>query len=133
MNEIAIASIPVQMWEQPYEVPEALQQGTIFPGLYKPFFIVDKMKKQEAAPKSQKEALLLEIQEVSFALTDITLYLDTHPEEQKALDYREACRTKRKQLLTQFAKTCYPLTPDCQGLWPDGPIPWEGVCQDVVL
>ena len=31
-------------------------------------------------------ALLKEIQQVGFALTDMTLYLDTHPEDEEALE-----------------------------------------------
>lgn len=30
MNEIAIASVPVQEWEVPYPLPQALQKGVFF-------------------------------------------------------------------------------------------------------
>lgn len=128
MNEIAIASVPLQPWEQPYETCEALKQGTIFPCLYKPFYVVEQMEKPECKPQSEEEASLLAIQEISFALVDITLYLDTHPEDQEALNYRNSCRVKRKELMKQFAEKYYPLTMDCEGVWTDGPIPWEGAC-----
>lgn len=128
VNELAIASIPIQSWEQPYETTEALYQGTIFPSLYKPFFIVEHLKQPETPPQSDCEALLFEIQKISFALVDITLYLDTHKDDQEALTLRNTYRTKRKELLQDFASKYYPLTPDCEGLWSDGPIPWEGVC-----
>lgn len=128
MNEIAIASVPVQAWEQPYEVSEALRQGTIFPSLYKPFYVLEDMPAPEALPKSDCESLLHQIQEVSFALIDITLYLDTHQDDRDALAYREQARLKRKELMQKFADQYYPLTQDCEGLWSDGPIPWEGAC-----
>lgn len=35
---LAIATIPMQPWETPYEPEKALKQGTIFPCLDKPFF-----------------------------------------------------------------------------------------------
>ncbi len=38
---LAMATIPMQIWEQPYEPSRALSQGTIFPGLDKPFFATD--------------------------------------------------------------------------------------------
>lgn len=38
---LAIAAIPVQLWEQPYEPCQALKQGTIFPSLDMPFFATD--------------------------------------------------------------------------------------------
>lgn len=128
MNEIAIASVPIQEWEQPYEPEKALQQGTVFSCLYKPFFAEEQMSNKEAMPKSECEALLNTIQQISFALVDITLYLDTHPDDQEALKFREDNRLRRKELLQKFAAQYYPLTPDCEGLWSDGPIPWEGVC-----
>ncbi|MCI8373009.1 MAG: spore coat protein CotJB [Lachnospiraceae bacterium] len=47
-----------------------------------------------------------EIYAVSFALNDLTLYLDTHPDCQKgARIYHELLK-----LLTQFARKFYPLT-----------------------
>ena len=39
MNEIAIASVPIQEWEKPYELKEAFHHGSIFPQLHKPFYI----------------------------------------------------------------------------------------------
>ena len=35
---LAIASVPVQSWEIPYEPDRALKEGTIFPSLNLPFF-----------------------------------------------------------------------------------------------
>lgn len=37
--QLAIATIPMQPWETPYEAAKALKQGTIFPCLDLPFFI----------------------------------------------------------------------------------------------
>lgn len=36
---LAIASVPIQPWEQPYEPAAALQHGTIFPCLDLPFYV----------------------------------------------------------------------------------------------
>jgi len=36
---IAMASVPFQKWEQPYDLEKALKVGTIFPELHKPFFM----------------------------------------------------------------------------------------------
>ena len=41
-DSIAIASIPIQFWEQPYEPSRGLIEGTIFPCLDKPFFAAEK-------------------------------------------------------------------------------------------
>lgn len=36
---LAIATVPMQPWEQPYEPAAALQHGTIFPCLDLPFYV----------------------------------------------------------------------------------------------
>ncbi|MBT9776040.1 spore coat associated protein CotJA [Clostridium sp. MCC353] len=36
---LAIATVPMQPWEQPYTPEKALAEGTIFPCLNLPFFI----------------------------------------------------------------------------------------------
>ena len=35
----AIATVPMQPWETPYDAATALKQGTIFPCLDKPFYV----------------------------------------------------------------------------------------------
>ena len=35
---IAMASVPCQVWSEPYDMATALKEGTIFPDLNKPFF-----------------------------------------------------------------------------------------------
>lgn len=36
--QLAIAAIPMQQWEEPCQPSQALQCGTIFPSLNKPFY-----------------------------------------------------------------------------------------------
>lgn len=36
--QLAIATVPMQPWEQPYDPQTALKHGTIFPSLNLPFF-----------------------------------------------------------------------------------------------
>ncbi|WP_320938051.1 spore coat associated protein CotJA [Enterocloster lavalensis] len=36
---LAIATVPMQPWETPYNAATALKQGTIFPCLDKPFYV----------------------------------------------------------------------------------------------
>lgn len=78
---------------------------------------------------------LKEIDEVSFALYDVTLYLDTHPDCAEGISYFNEMSAKREQLMKKFAADYEPLTVDCisknGGLtdhftWLDGPAPWEG-------
>lgn len=87
---------------------------------------------------SQKD-LLNQINEVSFAIDDMLLYLDTHPQDQCALDDTRTLVEKRKELLETYAKCFGPLTIDCTAdscndswAWVLQPWPWEvkkGRCQ----
>ena len=36
---LAMATVPIQPWETPYDPATGLRQGTIFPGLDKPFYV----------------------------------------------------------------------------------------------
>ncbi|MBE5973517.1 spore coat associated protein CotJA [Lacrimispora sp.] len=36
---LAIATVPMQPWEQPYDPKTALKHGTIFPSLDLPFYV----------------------------------------------------------------------------------------------
>ena len=82
--------------------------------------------------------------ETSFLLDDLRLYLDTHPLDPQALTAFGQAMNERKQLLAEFAKEFEPLTPDCicpdtnnqtqsctkytgqkHFTWTDGPVPWD--------
>ncbi len=81
---------------------------------------------------SSREQLLKQIDEVSFTLYDLLLFLDTHPCDEDAMAcYRRHVGT-RKQLLKEFAEKFGPLTPDTADLseeskwqWVMQPWPWE--------
>ena len=81
---------------------------------------------------SQRLCLLQNINEVSFAVDDILLYLDTHPHDQKALSYYQEAVSCRKNLMAEYARTYGPLTVDDASMdtstvwnWMDQPFPWE--------
>lgn len=80
-----------------------------------------------------KGQLMNYLNEVSFAVTDITLYLDTHPDDQEALAYCEKYRKMRNAALKEYAKCYGPLTIDTiddsfsdSWKWVTQPWPWEG-------
>lgn len=92
-----------------------------------------------------RSQLLKEIGEISFTVTDLALYLDTHPQDINAIDAFHEAMTARKQLLKTYADNFEPLTLDCvcadsnntsdtdtkyagqrHWAWSDGPLPWEG-------
>ena len=85
--------------------------------------------------RCNKEQMLHQISVMSFAAYDMLLYLDTHPDDGKALSfYQEQCSI-RKQLLDDYARQFGPLTMDhaCNSPsdswdWVMQPWPWE-TCQ----
>ena len=79
---------------------------------------------------ADKSALLRQITQDSFAVTDVTLYLDTHPEDEDALELFSSLQEKRNDALREFAESYYPLTADSIGdtdqwTWGNAPAPWE--------
>ncbi|XCP83675.1 spore coat protein CotJB [Roseburia hominis] len=162
MNQehLAIASVPIQRWSSVLTAEEALKTGTIFQELNKPFFVTEESSKQKIGADisahetqssvlakvshsetlNEREQLMMQIQEVSFVLDDIRLYMDTHPSDKEGLDLLKKTVKRRKELLMEFAHKFYPLTVDCMAdiyeaspdslcySWQEGPMPWEGAC-----
>ena len=79
-----------------------------------------------------RENLMNRINEVSFAVNDILLYLDTHPSDPAALQYFQEYTQLRKQALQDYAAMYGPLTVDLaigsrgKWNWIQQPWPWEG-------
>ena len=75
------------------------------------------------------------INQISFAVDDVKLFLDTHPGNQKALEYFLKYKEKRIEALKEYAEVYGPLTvdtvseySDCWN-WINEPWPWqEGGC-----
>ncbi len=59
-----------------------------------------------------KKSLLNEINECSFAVNDMLLYLDTHPCDEAALSYFMEHKNRRIAALKEYAKYYGPLTID---------------------
>nr|WP_317283143.1 spore coat protein CotJB [uncultured Sellimonas sp.] len=84
---------------------------------------------------SRKE-LLEHINSVSFAVNDLTLFLDTHPCNKEALSSFYKYREERTKALKEYASCYGPLTIDtvnpsaCDNWnWINEPWPWqEGGC-----
>ena len=50
-----------------------------------------------------KEKLMNRINEVSFAVNDVLLYLDTHPCCEEAISFYQECEQERQKLLKEYA------------------------------
>ena len=141
-ESLAMASIPKQTWCEPYDFKTALMEGTIFPCLNLPFYKAEigdstlNTATISANPEENvREQIMTELNTISFAINDLTLYLDTHPNCPNGLTLLKELLQKRLELLTTFADKFYPLTQismitgdgdsNCYG-WGEGPAPWEG-------
>ena len=62
-------------------------------------------------PQSKRQQLLSRINEVSFAVDDILLYLDTHPTDEKALAFANTHMAERQKLMAEYEQSYGPLTP----------------------
>lgn len=149
-NDLAIANIPIQEWGPLYSEEEAMNIGTIFQELNKPFFVTESVLKsvsplacgENDAGKTneqlKREKLLTKIYQRSFFLDDLTLYLDTHENDLQAIQLYQSKVKECSDLKIQFAQEFYPLTRQCipfsikdeetKFCWQEGPMPWEGAC-----
>ena len=82
--------------------------------------------------KPDKEQMMCQINEVSFAINDILLFLDTHPHDQEAMEFYRKYARMRHDLLKEYAKYFGPLTVDTayesdesKWQWVLQPWPWE--------
>lgn len=78
---------------------------------------------------NQKQ-LLMRINEVSFAMTEAVLFLDTHPCDKEAMEYYQKMRKLRKEAVDQYERQFGPLTADSvrntpEWEWTKTPWPWE--------
>lgn len=88
------------------------------------------MMSSNQSPNRSK--LMQEINETSFAVNDIQLYLDTHPCDENALEFFRKNASRRNELLGLYAREFGPLTIDsaveaCGDTfqWAQQPFPWE--------
>ncbi len=77
--------------------------------------------------KTRKE-MLMQIKEYDFALDELNLYLDTHPDDSKALCLHNNYSRTLRELETEYQRVYGPLTanyPCKKWRWLEEPWPWE--------
>ena len=108
-----------------YDANEGFIKGNIEKSIYDPY---KNYVPVEPKVNTEREALLLFIQKSGFAAHDLGLYLDTHPNDQKALClHRKYCK-ELKELKDKYQKVFGPLTinyPCNKWRWLEEPWPWE--------
>ena len=80
---------------------------------------------------NEEMKLWKELQNVSFAMTELQLYLDTHCEEPAAMALYQQYRARRQNAMEalnlQYGPVIpYDVTNPVKWTWTCGPWPWEG-------
>ena len=81
--------------------------------------------------RQSREEMLQRIMEYGFAMNDLVLYLDTHPESERALCLHREYAREARELRDRYQRIYGPLTNDypCnKWRWLEQPWPWEGGC-----
>ena len=80
--------------------------------------------------RCEKDVLLREINTRSFAVDDLKLFLDTHPDSEEALRALNSNLAAREEAVNKYEAVFGPLTIEGQSAkdvyaWTEGPWPWE--------
>ena len=108
---------------------EGFLRGNLFNNLYDPY---KNYKYGMLNPTNKKEELLYNILMYKFALKELNLYLDTHPNNINSLNLYKQYLTEEKKLCDEYERNYGPLTTDSLNLgnnswdWMKSPWPWEG-------
>ena len=105
---------------------EGFLKGNLFRNEYVPY---KKYTYLPIEPKSKREEKLCKIQELSFAINDLNLYLDLHPEDNEAYNLMKKYVYEMNRLMVEYDKMYGPLTLDeveqSKYEWIDNPWPWD--------
>ena len=116
--------VPFQMEDPPmYDPRKGLIRGTIYPCLDLPFMGMVNKQEKPVTPKT-------ELQAMGFAIQELALYLDTHPEDKEALALYRAYQKMNHKAMMEYSEKCGPLNhkmpvDDENYSWLCDPWPWE--------
>lgn len=121
---LAVPYVPFQQkGSKKYCQTDALNNGTLFPGLNLPF-----MAKKDA--KNVVNGPLAELQALEFVITELGLYLDTHSDDEEAFQlfqqYVALEREGRAKYVSMYGPLFQTDAADCKTYtWLHDPWPWE--------
>lgn len=78
---------------------------------------------------NEKNEMREQIKQLNFAIIELGLYLDTHPDDNKALNLYKRYNRELKELKDKYQKIYGPLSiyfPCNKWRWLEEPWPWEG-------
>ena len=124
MAPLANPYVPFQMENPPkYDAGKGIIRGTLYPGLDLPFMGMVNNKPLSGSCMS-------ELQTAAFAIQELALYLDTHPDDAEALalyqKYQQQYHTNCEVYRSKYGPLNH-MTPSVgtKYQWLDDPWPWE--------
>lgn len=108
------------------EPMEGLERGNMFKDEYKPYKNLTYFKLKA---NNEKEKLMLKIYAYSFAINDLNLYLDLHPDKKDVFDLFKKYVNEKERLCKEYERLYGPLeiteTTGPKYDWIDSPWPWD--------
>ena len=105
---------------------EGFLRGNMFKDEYEPYKNLTYFKLN---PSNDKERLLYQVMAYSFAINDLNLYLDLHPDNKEILELFKKYVKEEKELCNEYVKKYGPLeVSEVMGQkfdWINSPWPWE--------
>ena len=103
------------------------KKGNMFGSLYDPY---KNYKPMELKANSEREDMLMQLQELDFALIELGLYLDVNDNDRAAIKLFNDYQMKAKELCKMYESKYGPLTFDSMQYgstftWDNSPWPWE--------
>lgn len=113
-----------------YTPEQGLMRGNMFPTLFDPY---KKWPLRKLEGKTDQETMLLNIQALDFAMKDINLYLDVHPNDSCMIRKFNEYLNNQNQLLNEYQQRFGPITLSISNrslnnipwAWNNTRVPWE--------
>ncbi len=123
-------SMPKMDMNTPNILPakEGFLRGNMFKNEYKPY---KNLTYIDIRPQSDREAKLFNVMQFSFAINDLNLYLDLHPDDTRVVRLFEELVKEEKQAKKEYMEQYGPLTvTKVKGDkfdWIESPWPWDNL------
>lgn len=103
------------------------KRGNLFNNLYSEY---KNYKPNDLKANSEREDLIMQIDEQRFAIIEMNLYLDIYPNDKNALNKFNSYLRKEKELINLYESKYGPMTISSpvqtdNWLWNNSPWPWE--------
>lgn len=112
--------------DQLYDVYNGFIRGNMFPNLFNQYKL---SRPYDIKPMNRQAELLTKVDAYSFAMHDVNLYLDTHPNDRNMLELFNQYSEDMKQSISEYENEFGPLLvsskEESPWSWNNMPWPWE--------